>query len=217
MRLDRETVVRAAVAVADEGGVAALTMAAVARRLGPYTPMALYRHVGNKDGMVDGMLDAVAGEIALPAGGDWRTQLTAIARSGWEMIGRHPWYADLVHTRPPLGPNALARTERMLEILTGAGAPVAEAMTYAALIDRHVVGSAGQAAEERATQRRQGLATPAELAAAVTTAGADVGATGRYPILASWMAAPSGPSPDQQFALSLAFLLDGIAARLPSG
>src|SRR5215471_3207535 len=208
MGLDREAVVQAAIAVADEGGVAALTMSAVARRLGPYTPMALYRHVGNKDGMVDGMLDRVAGEIALPGVGGWRAQLTAVAESEWAMIGRHPWYAELVHTRPPLGQHTLSRTERMLEILTGAGAPVAEAMTYAALIDRHVVGEARQAAEERADRERRGLAAPAALATAVTAAAVDVGATGNYPLLASWMAAPSGLTPDDEFALSLAFLLD---------
>src|SRR5215471_1159402 len=179
MGLDREAVVQAAIAVADEGGVAALTMSAVARRLGPYTPMALYRHVGNKDGMVDGMLDRVAGEIALPGVGGWRAQLTAIAESEWAMIGRHPWYAELVHSRPPLGEHTLARTERMLEILTGA-----------ALIDRHVVGAARQAAEEQADRERRGLATPAALATAVATAAVEVGATGDYPLLASWMAAP---------------------------
>src|SRR3954463_5292317 len=64
--LEREDIVRAAVALADEGGADALTMAAVARRLGPYTPMALYRYVLSKDGLVDLMLDHVTGEIPLP-------------------------------------------------------------------------------------------------------------------------------------------------------
>src|SRR5215470_20063869 len=75
--LDRDDIVRAGVAVADEGGADALTMAAVAGRLGPCTPMALYRHVLNKDGLVDLMLDHVTAEVPVPdePGDDWRADL----------------------------------------------------------------------------------------------------------------------------------------------
>src|SRR6476659_6624747 len=118
--LRREQIVRAAVEVADEGGVAALTMAAVAARLGSYTAMALYRHVESKDGLIDLMLDHVTGEVELPAapGRSWRADLRAIAASSWAMVMRHRWYAQLVHARPPLGPNMLRRTETVLGILT---------------------------------------------------------------------------------------------------
>src|SRR3954453_17722428 len=63
--LGRPEIVAAAMAVADEGGAEAVTMKAVAARLGPYTPMALYRYVGSKDGLVDLMLDAAIAEVAL--------------------------------------------------------------------------------------------------------------------------------------------------------
>jgi AcrR family transcriptional regulator len=213
--LQREGIVRAAIAVADRGGVDALTMAAVAHELGPYTPMALYRYVLSKEGLVDLMLDEVVGEVVVPSapGPDWRADLWTSASSTWDMAMRHPWYAALVHSRPPLGPNALHRTERMLAILTARGATVAEAMTYAATIDVHVVGSALQAAAEVALQKRHGLTDPDDVAAAITAL-KDVVAPGSYPILAAWMAAPVPLSPRDQFELGLTFLLDGIAERL---
>src|SRR5690606_12164169 len=93
--LDREAIVRAAMEVADGGGVRALTMSAVARRLGPYTPMALYRYVHSKDGLTDLMLDAAAAEVPVPKApsGDWRADLRRLAMDTWAMVSRHRWYA----------------------------------------------------------------------------------------------------------------------------
>ncbi|MDX2709260.1 TetR/AcrR family transcriptional regulator [Streptomyces sp. PA03-6a] len=217
--LERDDIVRAAIAVADEGGPQALTMAAVAKRLGPYTPMALYRHVMSKDGLVDLMLDAVTAEIPLPPvpGADWRADLHAVATGSWDAVKRHLWFAQLAPTRPPLGPHMMRRTEFVLQVLVRQGATLGEAMTYAALLDRHVLGSAQQEAEELAMRRRHGIHTPQQLAAAVTAARELAAAGGRHPLLARWMEAPSGPDADGQFELSLAFLIDGIAARLPEG
>lgn len=215
--LERDDIVQAAVAIADEGGVDALTMAAVARRLGPYTPMALYRYVLNKDGLVDLMLDHVTGEIPLPAGpgDDWRADLRQVALDSWHMVKRHLWYAQLVPTRPPLGPRMMRRTEFLLQVLIRQGATVGDAMTYTALLDRHIFGSAQQEAEELAMRRRHGLHTPEQLTQAITAARELAAAGGRHPALTAWMTSPTGPDMDEQFALSLAFLIDGIATRLP--
>lgn len=215
--LSRERIVGAAIAVADEGGERALTMAAVAGRLGSYTAMALYRHVPSKDALIDLMVDEVTGEVVLPdaPGPDWRTDLHAIALSSWEMVMRHRWYARVVHASPPLGPHMLGRTECVLEILTGQGATPAEAVTYAALVDRHVFGGALQAAAERDLTDRYGLSSTDEVAAAISAARELVAADGRYPLLASWMASPTLATPLAQLELSLGFLLDGIARRLP--
>jgi AcrR family transcriptional regulator len=214
-RLSREQIVLAGIAVADQGGVPALTMAAVASHLGPYTAMALYRHVPNKDALIDLMLDQVTAEVALPDGasGDWRARLREIAQSSWEMVMRHRWYAQLVHTRPPLGPHTMRRTEHILEILTRQGATPAQAMTYAALLDQHIFGAALQAVEEHDMHERHGVSSTDELAAAITATREHV--ADDYPILSSWMAAPTITSPDEQFELALTFLLEGIAKRLP--
>jgi AcrR family transcriptional regulator len=219
--LERDEIVQAAIAVADRGGAPALTMAAVARELGAYTTMALYRYVGSKDGLIDLMLDQVTGEIPVPdaPGRAWRTDLYALALATWAMVNSHLWYAQLAPTRPPLGPQMMRRTEFMLAVFTGQGAAIGEAMTYAALLDRHIYGSALQEAEERAMRQRYGLETTQQLAVAITAVRTRAIATGHYPNLARWMAAPSGATLDEQFELSLGFLLEGIATRLagPTG
>ncbi|WP_020576330.1 TetR/AcrR family transcriptional regulator [Actinopolymorpha alba] len=213
--LGREEIVRAGIEVADEGGPDALTMNAVAQRLGSYTPMALYRHVVSKDGLVDLMLDAVTAEIAVPdePGKDWRADLRQLAMDSWAMAKRHPWFAQLVHTRPPLGPHMLRRTEFVLELLARQGVSSNDALTYATLLDRHVIGSILQEAEEHAMRQRYGLTDLREFVATITELRAQVVSDARYPRLAAWMAAPGGLSVDEQFELGLTFLLDGIASR----
>lgn len=194
--------------MADESGAAAVTMKSVATRL-RCTPMALYRHVHNKNGLVDLMLDAVTAEIPLVAG-NWRPALEALALETRAMIKRHTWYAELVHTRPPAGPHQMARLEFMLNVLTRHGATLAEAMTHAAMLDRHIYGTSLQ----EAVEARFGTADDPTDHYAVLTDMRER-AEGAFPALAEWLSEPSGPSADDQFTLVLGFLLDGIATRLP--
>jgi AcrR family transcriptional regulator len=217
--LGREEIVAAAIGVADEGGPGAVTMKAVAARLGSYSAMALYRYVHSKDGLVDLMLDAATAQIPVPArpGPDWRADLEALAAATRQVTKRHPWYAALFHTRPPAGPHMMARVEFMLSVLTAQGASTAEAMTYAALIDRHIFGSGLQEAEEARMSRRHGLDDDAGLTAALAAVHDLAAAAGRYPNLTRWLAQPAGAPADEQFDLGLSFLLDGIAARLRPG
>lgn len=215
--LGRDEIVAAAIAVADTDGPDAVTMKAVAGRLGTYTAMALYRYVQSKDGLVDLMLDVAIGTVGVPdrPGPDWRADLRAVATGTREMIKRHPWYASLVHTRPPVGPNAMRRTEFMLTVLVGRGSAVPAAMTFAALIDRHVFGSGLQEAQEARFNQRHGLDRPDELIAAIRSVRELAAADGRLPLLTSWLAEPTADTVDEQFELGLDFLLDGIATRLP--
>ncbi len=209
---------RAAVEVADEGGRHALTMQAVADRLGPVTPMALYRHVGSKDGLTDLMLDAAVAEVEVPGapGPDWRADLAELAARTWQMIVRHPWWAELVHTRPPAGPHQMRRTEFTLAVLTGQGLTVGAAMTYAALLDRHLVGAGLQAAEEHRMRVRFGLEGTGDFVAAIQAL-SELAGEAHCPLLREWLSAPTGPGDDDSVALGVECLLDGIADRLPAG
>jgi AcrR family transcriptional regulator len=214
--LGREEIVAAAIALADQTGAAALTMKAVAARLGPYSAMALYRYVHSKDGLVDLMLDAATAEVPVPGrpGPDWRADLEELAAQTRRMTIRHPWYAALFHTRPPAGPHMMQRLEFMLAVLAGQGATTADAMTYAALIDRYIFGSGLQEAEEARMSREHGLDDEAVLRSAMAAVHDLAAASSRFPLLAGWLAHPSGPSPEEQFGLGLGFLLDGIARCL---
>src|SRR3974377_2261684 len=90
-RLSRDLVLRAAIALADGGGLDAVTMQAVGRRLG-VEAMSLYRHVRNKDDILDGIVDLVFSEIDLPASGTPpRSRVRRRAVSARAALARHPW------------------------------------------------------------------------------------------------------------------------------
>ena len=89
--LTRDRVLRAAVELADERGIDALTMRALGQELG-VEAMSLYNHVANKGDLVDGMIDLVFSEIDAPAaGGDWKAELRKRAVSTLAALARHPW------------------------------------------------------------------------------------------------------------------------------
>ena len=90
-RLDRERVLRAAVALADEVGMAAVSMRGLAQHLG-VVPMALYKHVADKDELVGGMVDVVLGEVEPPDPAlDWKAAVRQRVLSARRAVLRHPW------------------------------------------------------------------------------------------------------------------------------
>ena len=213
--LSRGSIVAAAIEVADAHGAAALTMAAVADRLGDYTSMSLYRYVQSKVSLVDLMLDAAIAEVPLPdPAPGWRPALRQLGLDSWAMAHRHLWYAQLVHTRPPLGPNTMRRTEAVLRLLVGAGAAVPEALSYLALLDRHVFSAAVVDAEERRMAQSYGIENADDLMAAIRETRRSVTDPQLYPLLSGWMAAPTGPTTDEQVEQALGFTLDGIGRQL---
>jgi len=111
LSLDR--IVEAGIAIADADGIAALSMARLAERLGSAT-MSLYRHVSNKDELLVFMMDAAPGEPpTLPAGG-WRAATEAWTRALRGVYYAHPWILQVIAGRPPLEPGQLAWLDRGL-------------------------------------------------------------------------------------------------------
>ena len=145
-RLDREQVLRSAVALADRGGLAALTIRSLADELG-VKPMTVYYYVKNKEAILDGIVDAVFSEIELPTvGGDWRAELTRRARSAREVLRRHPWAIPLLESRTSPGPANLRHHDAVLGTLRAGGfSPAATAHAYA-LLDAFLYGHAVQEA-----------------------------------------------------------------------
>ena len=98
-RLNRDKVLETAIALADELGSDALSMRRLATEL-DVVPMALYKHVANKEQLLDGMVDTIIGEIAR-AGfqGDWRAAVRQQVLSARAALQRHPWARRVIETR----------------------------------------------------------------------------------------------------------------------
>jgi AcrR family transcriptional regulator len=141
-RLSRERVLQAAIAHADAGGLEALTMRQLAEIL-DVAPMALYRHVANKDDLIDAMIDVVFGEIGLPSGGaDWRTAMRERALSLCDVLARHHWAVGLMESRRSPGPANLRHHDAVIGKLRAAGFDIPMAAHAYALLDSYIYGFA---------------------------------------------------------------------------
>jgi AcrR family transcriptional regulator len=140
--LSRDRVLRAAIDLADAGGIESLTMRKLAQELG-VEAMTLYYHVANKDEILNGLVDMVVGEMELPpAGADWKRSLRIAAISAYEVLVRHPWAASLVLSGPGISPARLRHMDAILGTLRNAGfSPEMTDHAYHAL-DSHIMGFA---------------------------------------------------------------------------
>jgi AcrR family transcriptional regulator len=136
--LSRDRVLHAAIRLADEGGIESLTMRKLGRALG-VEAMSLYKHVANKDDVLDGIVDLVEGEIELPSSAQgWAAAIRTCAISAHEVLRRHPWAPSLIMTR--FRPARLRYMDWLLGQLRGAGFP--PQLTYHAYhaLDSHILG-----------------------------------------------------------------------------
>ncbi|MEM7248130.1 MAG: TetR/AcrR family transcriptional regulator C-terminal domain-containing protein [Acidobacteriota bacterium] len=131
---------RVAVTLADRGGVEGLSMRKLGEALG-VEAMSLYKHVANKDDVLDGIVDLVVGEIELPVpGGDWRATLRRRAISAREVLLRHPWASLMMMSRVNVGPSMLRFVDATIGCLREAGFSYAVADHAWNAIDNHVHG-----------------------------------------------------------------------------
>lgn len=144
--LSTARVLQAAVALADEAGLEAFSMRGLAQELG-VVPMALYKHVANKDELLDGMVDLVFGEIDLPSDqADWKTEMRQRAESARQALRRHPWAIALMSSRTSPGPATLRHHDAVIGSLRTAGLSVQMAAHAFSLIDSYIYGFALQEA-----------------------------------------------------------------------
>lgn len=124
--LDLEAVVDAAISVADDRGLDAVTLRGVAGRL-EVTPMALYRHVENKEALLDEMTERLYSLLTIPdPGTEWWDALAELARSARRLLLAHPWASPLFG-RPLAGPHSRALDDAMRVALQRAGFASADA------------------------------------------------------------------------------------------
>jgi AcrR family transcriptional regulator len=208
--LTRDRVVAEALAIISADGAAALSMRALATRLG-VVPAALYRHVTSKEQLYDLVLDGVLAEVdcradpALPWGG----QVTALACRLRAVLEDHPGIAALLKTRDPISPHSLALAEAFLAPLHAAGLPGPQAAWAFRLIYDYTLGFALSDPTSPGEQRIQDTATRAELHAFLRSLPAS-----RFPALAALGAYAWADDRDQRFTASLGTLIAGLRATL---
>ena len=134
--LNKERILRTGLALADADGVDSLSMRKIADEL-DVVPMALYRHVANKDEMLNGIVDLVVGEIDPPETGlDWKTAMRRRILSARRMLLRHPWAASVIESRTDPTPAVIGYFDEMIGLFLAGGFSIE--LTHHAL---HVMGS----------------------------------------------------------------------------
>jgi AcrR family transcriptional regulator len=119
--LSRERVLDAAVALADHEGIEALSMRKLAQQLG-VVPMALYKHVANKDELLDGMLDVIIDEIDPPAAGaDWKPAIRQRVLSARRALLRHRWASRVLESRNQATPAVMAYMDGIIGLFRAGG------------------------------------------------------------------------------------------------
>jgi len=141
-RLSRERVLRTAIAHADAGGLDALSMRKLAEEL-DVAPMALYRHVANKDDLIDGMVDVVFSEVGLPSiGPAWTTVMRQRAISLRDVLARHRWAIGLMESRRNPSPANLRHHDAVIGSLRAGGFEMALVAHAYSVLDSYIYGFA---------------------------------------------------------------------------
>lgn len=235
--LDVDTIVAAGIAVAEEQGMAALSMRAVGAWLGR-TAMALYTYVPSKSELVDLMHDRVLSELPTEydTGAGWRPAIAAWADDTWAFYLRHPWVLQVSQARPVLGPGEYTQLETVVRILGGVGLDPLRTRRVIAVLFQFVRGMARIAAERRQAAPETGVsdeewwtlrtAVLAEVAPDFAERFPALAALDSQATAAAVDAAEEGPDADvpylereakEAFRIGLDLICDGIeAAEQPS-
>jgi AcrR family transcriptional regulator len=140
--LTRERVLDAAIKLADQGGIEALSMRKLGQELG-VEAMAVYYHLASKDQVLDGIVDLVFSEIDLPiAGANWKTAMRQRAISLRDVLARHRWAIGMMEARPNPGAANLRHHDAVIGNLRAAGFDSAMVAHAYSLLDGYIYGFA---------------------------------------------------------------------------
>src|ERR1700704_660606 len=202
--LSRERVLHAALALADTAGIDSLSMRKLGQEL-QVEAMSLYNHVANKDDILDGIIDLVFSEIALPSdSGDWKVAMRKRAISSHEALLRHPWAPSLMQSRTKPGPATMKHHDSVLGSLRKAGFTLVLAAHAFSVIDGYVYGFA-----------LQQINIPLQSREEVAEVGENIlrQLAGEYPHLAEMItehAMKPGYDFAEEFEFGLDLILDGL-------
>jgi AcrR family transcriptional regulator len=210
--LSRERVLRAAVELADRGGIDAVSMRKVGNHLG-VEAMSLYNHVANKEQMLDGMVDLVVGEIdQSEAGGDWKAAMRRRVLAAREVMVRHPWAAGVIESRINMSATMLQYMDSVVGIFRTGGFSLE--LTHHAM---HALGSRMLGFNQELFDDSEALEESPEVAALMLQQMTD-----EYPNISAMLGEVShegepiggkGCDDQAEFVFGLDLLLDGLEAR----
>ncbi|MBO3746694.1 TetR/AcrR family transcriptional regulator C-terminal domain-containing protein [Streptosporangiaceae bacterium NEAU-GS5] len=215
--LSREAIIQGAMELLDAEGIDALSMRKLATRLASGAT-SIYWYVESKDQLLELVMDAVYGEVAVPVDGSWRKAAEAFAAGLRKAVFHHPWLVSLVGALPAIGPNAMTASERLVGAFKKAGFE-GWSLDYAvAAITSYALGAAIPSAAWQNAHRKQGRSiqeTVAQMAPTIHFVSAD------YPNLSEMVDRYYGGETDveqiqqRSFYFGLNALLDGLEACLP--
>ncbi|MDR6508975.1 TetR/AcrR family transcriptional regulator C-terminal domain-containing protein [Arthrobacter oryzae] len=210
LSLSREKVLECALDLADESGIAALTIRSLAQSMGT-KPMSLYYYVANKDEILDGIVDLVFSDIELPSpAGDWRDEMHRRAHAMRAALKRHPWAVGLLESRTSPGAATLRHHDATLGTLRAAGFSVPMTAHAYALLDSYIYGFALQ----EAALPFEGRDTAAEITAPIM----ERFSGGEYPYMveiAVEHVLKPGYDFGDEFDFGLNLILDGLSRSIP--
>lgn len=138
--LTKHRILEAAVEVADRRGLDAVTMRRLGAELG-FEAMSLYKHVANKEEILDGMIELIVGDIEVPEpGADWREAMKRRAVSAREVLSQHSWVIALLESRGSSGPAVMRYRNAIIGNLLSGGFPLEGAAHAFWLLDCYVYG-----------------------------------------------------------------------------
>jgi len=166
--LSKERILKTALDLADQEGLDSLTMRQLAQCLG-VEAMSLYKHVANKDALLDEMVESVVAEMGMadPAA-EWKAALLERARTLRRVLNQHPWAAQLIESRSSIGPQRLRYNDRMIGILRTAGFSIELAFHAMIALTSYVYGFAileegnRRKARPKAVDNLQAVIAPAD-------------------------------------------------------
>ncbi|MGW2149991.1 TetR/AcrR family transcriptional regulator [Nonomuraea bangladeshensis] len=215
----REQITRAAVRIADAEGVEAATMRRIAGELGTGA-MSLYRYVPRRDDLFDLMIDLAMGEIELPDGpsGDWRDDLTLLARQVRAAGLRHPWLIALLTGRPTLGPHLLRVHEFALGAFDGTGLDIDDVTGFVGMLNDYVHSAIRREIGWLEEARRTGLDPERWKRDYMGPYVRQVVESGAFPLFNRTVldSRAAHLAPEERFRHGLDRVLDAIAALIPS-
>jgi AcrR family transcriptional regulator len=208
--LTRERVVAAGIALADRVGIESISMRKLAQEVG-IEAMSLYTHVRNKDDLLDGMVDAVIGEVPTATdGAGWKASLRGLALAARGVMLAHPWAPGPIASRTAPGPAALRYIDTVLGTLRRGGFTVAQAHHALHVLGSRLLGFTQDLFDD------SGDVDPEAAAAVASQLGATLPYVAEMALAATHGGALGPCDDDTEFEVALDLILDGLDRMVTS-